>query len=311
MALMPSFALQIDPPAQLNPASDTSIALGLEGIRRGLSCYFFRPRDLSWHNGTLTARAQPLSLRESSTDWFTLGAAQTIETASLDVIWMRQDPPFNMEYITTTHLLEHAGCRVVNDPIAVRNTPEKLAALHFSQYMPPTLVSENESAIAAFAREHGTVVAKPLHGYGGRSIFKFAHTDGNLPTFLEFWREHYAEPLQWQAFLPQVKDADRRIILINGELRSCFGRIPESGSIRANMRVGGEAVKAEPTPRQLEIAGVIGDYAKKNGLLIVGLDVIGDYLTELNVTSPTGFRAAQRLYGTDLARDAWDALEAL
>lgn len=311
MALMPSFALQIDPPAQLNPATDTSIALGLEGIRRGLDCYFFRPRDLSWHNGTLTARTQKLDLREGSTDWFTLSAPEIIETASLEIIWMRQDPPFNMEYITTTHLLEHARTRVVNDPIAVRNTPEKLAALHFSKYMPPTLVSEDESTIAAFAREHGTLVAKPLHGYGGRSIFKFDANDGNLSTFLEFWRERYAEPLQWQAFLPQVKDSDRRLILINGEMRSCFGRIPVTGSIRANMRVGGEAVKAEPTLRQREIAAVIGDYAKKNGLLIVGLDVIGDYLTEINVTSPTGFRAAQRLYGTDLARDAWDAIEAL
>lgn len=303
-------ALQIDPPARLNPATDTSLMLGFEAQKRGHELYCYQPSDLVWKQGELSARMRRLTLHDIATGGFALGEPELLPTAEMGVIWMRQDPPFNMEYITATHLLEHARTRVVNDPAGVRNAPEKLSAMHFAHLMPPTLVASDEASISAFAREHGTVVAKPLHGYGGRSIFKFSAEEGNLATFHEFWREHYAEPLMWQAFLPEVANADRRILLIDGEITASFGRTPALGSIRANMRVGGEAVKAELTPRQRAIAEELGAFCQREGLLICGLDVIGDYLTELNVTSPTGFRAAEKLYGIDCARACWDAVEA-
>jgi len=306
---MPRCAFQIDPIAGLRPKTDTSLMLAYEARARGYELFTYQPSALSLQNGTLTARMQRLTLDDGD-PFYRLGEPTLIPTAEMDVIWMRQDPPFNMAYITATHLLEHAACRVVNDPVGVRNAPEKLSPLHFAEFMPPTLVSIDEETIAAFAREHKTLVAKPLHGYGGRSIFKFASDDANLATFLEFWREQSAEPLMWQAFLPEVKTGDRRILLIDGEIASIFGRTPLGGSIRANMRVGGEAVKAEITPRQEEIARTIGAFAKAQGLLLVGLDVIGDYLTEINVTSPTGLRAAEWLYGINLAKTCWDAIEA-
>jgi glutathione synthase len=302
-------ALQIDPPHRLNPASDTSVMLGLEAQNRGYQVWWHPPAALTWEGGEVRASLQRVSFHNEASDWFTLGEHKILPLSEMQIVWMRQDPPFNMEYITATHLLEHAGTRVVNDPVSVRNAPEKLSALHFSEYMPPTLITSNEEEIQQFADTHGALVAKPLHGYGGRAIFKFIPDDHNRETFLEFWRERSPEPLIWQAFLPEVATGDRRLILINGELKACFGRLPSGGSIRANMRVGGTPVAAEPTPRQLEIAGHIGAMARAQGLLIVGLDVIGDYLTEINVTSPTGFRAAQALYGIDLAKAAWDAVE--
>jgi glutathione synthase len=249
-----------------------------------------------------------MALRNGTSGWYQSHETRTQPLAEMDVVWLRQDPPFDMGYITTTYLLEHAGTRVVNDPKGVRNAAEKLSPLAFAQYLPPTLISRNAQEIAAFTAKHLAVVAKPLYGYGGRSVFKFTRGDGNLETFLEFWSESSDEPLMWQAFLPEVAHADRRILLINGEMRGCFGRTPHEGSIRANMRVGGEAVAAEITPRQQEIADHVGEMARSMGLMIVGLDVIGDYLTEINVTSPTGLRPVEWLYGSDLAKEVWDCL---
>ena len=301
-------AFQIDPISGLNRASDTSLMLAAEAQKRGYEIFTYQPSQLSWNAGTLTATMRPLDTRD-----LTLGEARIIATAEMDVLWMRQDPPFDMGYITATHLLEHAGCRVVNDPKSVRNAPEKLSPFAFPDTIPPTLISLDADAIHAFVRAQKTVVAKPLYGYGGRSVFKFASDDGNLDTFLEFWRESSREPLIWQTFLPEVKDGDRRLLLINGELKGCFGRIPAAGSIRANTRIHGidSAVRAEPTARQVEIAQRVGAWAKAQKLLIVGLDVIGNHLTEINVTSPTGFKLMERLYGVNLAVDTWDAVEAL
>ncbi len=310
---MQKTAFQIDAPHSLNPRSDTSLMLASEAQKRGYDIWWYHPTALTCLNGEIRATMQRLSVDESGLNAGNRGAitlGETLEFALSEMhsVWLRQDPPFDMGYITTTHLLERANTRVFNNPKGVRNAPEKLSPLAFAQFMPPTLIASNEAAIAAFAAEHKTIVAKPLYGYGGRSIFKFAHDDGNLKTFLEFWRESSREPLMWQAFLPEVATGDRRIILINGEVKSCFGRTPEHGSIRANMRVGGEPVTATITPRQHEIATTVGAMAKAQGLLIVGLDVIGDYLTEINVTSPTGLRAAQWLYSTNLAADVWDAV---
>lgn len=310
-----SVAFQIDHPHGLTPRTDTSLMLACEAQSRGYAIWWYHPTWLTCLNGEIRTRMQRLSLDEAALNEnqrsaISLGETETFALTDMHSVWLRQDPPFDMGYITNTHLLEQSGARVFNNPAGVRGAPEKLSPLAFAHYMPPTLIASDADTIHAFAAEHKTIVAKPLFGYGGRSVFKFAATDGNLDTFLEFWRESSKEPLMWQAFLPEVATGDRRIILINGAVKSCFGRTPESGSIRANMRVGGEAVAAEITPRQREIAEAIGHMAKAQGLLLVGLDVIGDYLTEINVTSPTGLRAAQWLYGTNLAADVWDAVDA-
>lgn len=298
-------AFQMDHPSRLNAATDSTIMLIEEGARRGVRNFFFEPQHLSWEAGNLSARMQPIHYTDGNV---TLGEATLLPLADMNVVWMRQDPPFNMRYITATHLLEHAGTRVVNDPQGVRNTPEKLAALHLHDLMPPTLVSLDAHAVHDFAARHGTIVAKPLHGYGGRSVFKFAAGDSNIDTLLEQWAEMMGEPLMWQAFLPQVASSDARIILVNGEIAAVFQREPQGGSIRANMRVGGIAKDMQVTPRMRQVCERIGPMLRENGLLFVGLDMIGDYLTEINVTSPTGLRTCQKLYGMNIAAQLWDVL---
>lgn len=298
-------AFQMDHPSRLNAATDSTFMLIEEGTKRGITNYFFEPQHLSWEAGQVSARMQPVSYADGNV---TLGEATLLPLSDMHVVWMRQDPPFNMRYITATHMLEHAGTRVVNDPKGVRNAPEKLAALHLHDLMPPTLVSLDGHAVHDFAARHGTVVAKPLHGYGGRSVYKFAAGDSNIDTLLEQWGEMMGEPLMWQAFLPEVASADARIILVNGEVAAVFQREPQGGSIRANMRVGGIAKEMKLTTRMREVCKRVGPMLRENGLLFVGLDMIGDYLTEINVTSPTGLRAAQKLYGINIAEQLWDAI---
>jgi glutathione synthase len=310
---MPQTAFQINPPHTLNPRTDTSMMLACEGQKRGYDLWWYEPTSLTWESGELRASMQritvnEMALRDGHENWYQSQETRIQPLAEMDVVWLRQDPPFDMGYITTTYLLEHAGTRVVNDPKGVRNAAEKLSPLAFAHYLPPTLISRDAQEITTFSAKHTAIVAKPLYGYGGRSVFKFARGDSNLETFLEFWLESSNEPLIWQAFLPEVAHGDRRILLINGEVRGCFGRTPHGDSIRANMRVGGEAVAADITPRQLEIATYVGKMARNMGLLIVGLDVIGDYLTEINVTSPTGLRPVEWLYGEDLAKEVWDCI---
>jgi glutathione synthase len=227
------------------------------------------------------------------------------------VVWMRQDPPFDLAYITATHVLEHLPktTRVFNDPKGVRESPEKLSPLFFREFMPPTLISRDLAAITAFAEEHRTLVAKPIYGFGGRGVFKLKAQDPNIATLVEQWGEQSGEPLMWQAFLPEVEKEDRRIILIDGEVAAVFGRLPEEGSIRANMRLGGKPVAASLTHQQEKICAALKPYLKAHGLLLAGVDVIGDYLTEINVTSPTGLRAVEKLYDTNLARHVWDKVE--
>ena len=300
-------AFQMDHPSRLNPASDSTFMLIEEGARRGVENFFFEPQHLSWQGGVLSARMQSIAMIKD-TPHFVLGTPVLRPLSTMDVVWMRQDPPFNMRYITATHLLESAGTKVVNDPRGVRNAPEKLAALALHEFLPPTLVSLDPEVVHDFAATHKTVVAKPLHGYGGRSVFRFEQNDANIDTLIEQWSEMAGEPLMWQAFLPEVATADVRIILVNGEVAAIFQREPQGGSIRANMRIGGIAKKTEMNARQKQVCAHLAPMLKENGLLFVGLDMIGDYLTEINVTSPTGLRAAQKLYGINIAAQLWDAI---
>lgn len=301
-------AFQMDAPLSLNPRSDTTIALIEEAAARGYQIWWYPVSSLYWRCGEVRAQLQQLSYTPSAAQWCDLGQTIDMPLAQMDIVWMRQDPPFDMSYITATHLLEHAKTRVYNSPAGVRGAPEKLSSLFFSDCMPKTLISADSQTIHAFVESCGTVVAKPLYGYGGRSVFKFTAADGNLDTFLELHQSSSREPLMWQQFLPEVRDQDRRILLINGEVKAVFGRTPMDGSIRANMRVGGTPVACELTAVQQTICNTIAPMLKAQGLLLVGLDVIGDYLTEINVTSPTGFRAAQSLYGVNLAAHTWDAI---
>lgn len=298
-------AFQMDPPARLNRASDSTLMLAEEAQQRGMHCFYFEPIDLSWHAGEVSAQLRPMHLTDHGVE---LGEPTLTPLSAMNTVWMRQDPPFNLRYITATHLLEHANTRVVNDPYAVRNAPEKLAALALHGCMPPTLVSSQVDQVHAFAREHGAVVAKPLHGYGGRSVFKFNAGERNIDTLIEYWSESVGEPLMWQAYLPEVKTRDCRIIMIDGEVASIFQREPQGESVRANMRVGGVAKPIAITPAQEKVCARVGPLLRDNGLLFVGLDMIGDYLTEINVTSPTGLRAVQKLYGKNLAATLWDTL---
>lgn len=304
-------AFQMDHPSRLNPATDSTFMLIEESAARGHDCYYYSVPEMSWRHGELVAELRPITVTPGTAPGWALGEAQHQPLHHFDIIWMRQDPPFDMGYITATHLLEQLPptTRVVNDPAGVRNAPEKLSPLSFRQFTPPTLISFDGTEIRAFAREYGTIVAKPLYGNGGRSVFKFDAADPNIDTLIEHWRENAREPLIWQQFLPAVASSDKRVILVDGEVKSVFQRRPVGDSIRANMRVGGTAETSALTPREEEICAAVGPMLKAEGLVFTGLDVIGDYLTEINVTSPTGLRASQALYGINLAAALCDAVE--
>lgn len=304
-------AIQMDHPSRLTPKSDSTFFLIEEACARGHATYYYAAPTLSWCDGALTAPLAPITIDTARSPIFTLGEAAPTPLADMDVILMRQDPPFDMSYITATHLLEQlpASVRVFNRPAAVRNFPEKLSILSFTRFMPPTLISRDPQEIHRFAAQHSAIVAKPLYGYGGRSVYKFTLGDGNLDTLIEQWGERSLEPLMWQAFIPAVAHEDKRILFIDGAVACAFARIPEHGSIRANMRVGGTPQKTELSPRQQTICDALGPFLKESGLMFAGVDVIGDYLTEINVTSPTGLRATEALYGLNLAAQFWDAVE--
>ncbi|MBN8544110.1 MAG: glutathione synthase [Alphaproteobacteria bacterium] len=308
---MKKVAFQMDPPSRLNVKTDTTLMLAEEAQKRGYDCYYYTPDDLSWREGEVLATLRPMDVDTEHQHFCELGEGSFESLNGFDVIWMRQDPPFDLSYISATHILEHLPkpTRVLNDPKGVRESPEKLSPLFFKEFMPPTLISRDINAIRSFAQDHSMIVAKPLYGFGGRSVFKLSVDDPNIITLLEHWTESSREPLMWQAFLPEVNKEDRRIILVDGEIAAVFGRVPHKGSIRANMRVGGEAVAASLTRQQEKICNAIRPYLKEHGLLLVGLDVIGDYLTEINVTSPTGLRAVEKLYGENLAAKVWDKVE--
>jgi glutathione synthase len=305
-------AIQMDPIESINIDADSTFVLALEAQRRGHTLYHYLPRRLTLRDGRLTARARPLEVRRERGRHFALGEEETLDLAAMDVILMRQDPPFDMAYITATHLLEHVRDRVliVNDPVSVRNAPEKLFATHFPALMPPTLITGDRDEIIRFRREHGEIILKPLFGNGGAGVFRLGPEDENLNALLEVFTQLYREPIMVQRYLPEIRQGDKRVILVEGEPLGAVLRVPPQGEARANLHVGGRAEKTTLTPREREICAAIGPSLREQGLLFVGIDVIGDYLTEINVTSPTGIQEINRLDGVALEARVWDAIEA-
>ncbi len=304
-------AIQMDPLETVAIDADSTFVLALEAQRRGHGLYHYEPRHLSYRQGRVSARARPFEVRREPGNHVTFGAPEVIDLATLDVVLMRQDPPFNLAYISATHLLDrvHPGTLVVNDPHSVRNAPEKLFVTHFAELMPPTLISYDIDEIRAFRAEHGDVIVKPLYGNGGAGIFLIKKDDNNLSSLIETFQSFLKEPLMVQRYLPEIRQGDKRIILIDGKPAGAVNRVPPEWDVRANMHVGGRAEKSALTKRDLEICEVIGPALEEYGLLFTGIDVIGDYLTEINVTSPTGLQEIDRFDGVSLERQIWDAIE--
>ena len=304
-------AIQMDPIEHVDIEADSTFALALEAQSRGHSLCYYLPQALSFHDGALTAHARTLEVQRKKGDHARTGDLETIDLAYMDVVLMRQDPPFDMAYITATHLLEHIHPKtlVVNDPAHVRNAPEKLFVTHFPELMPPTLITADAREITAFRDKHKDIILKPLFGNGGAGVFHLKPDDENLSAMLETFTELYREPIIAQAYLPEIRQGDKRIILVDGKAVGAVNRIPVDGEARANFHAGGQAAVAGLTDREEEICAAIGPALSERGLIFVGIDVIGDYLTEINVTSPTGIQEINRLSGTKIEADIWDAIE--
>lgn len=305
-------AVQMDHISTVNIEGDTSFALSLEAQRRGHSLYHYTPDRLSMRDGIVSARIEELHVRDVKGDHFTLGAPEKRDLSEMDVILLRQDPPFDMNYITTTHLLEriHPKTLVVNDPAWVRNSPEKIFVTEFPDLMPETLITKDLQEVLEFRKEFGEIIIKPLYGNGGAGVFHLTTDDRNLTSLLEIFEQMYREPFIVQRYLKDVRSGDKRIILIDGEAVGAINRVPPESDARSNMHVGGRAEHAELTAREHEICERIGPSLKERGFILVGIDVIGDYMTEINVTSPTGIREIKRFGGADIAALFWDAVEA-
>jgi glutathione synthase len=305
-------AIQMDPIEKIDIEGDSTFALALEAQTRGHELFYYGPRDLSFRDGKVTAPLRALKVKAQHGAHFALGDPAQSDLAKLDVVLMRQDPPFDMGYITATHILEriHPKTLVVNDPFHVRNAPEKLFVTHFEGLMPPTLISSDRAAILAFRAEHEDIILKPLYGNGGAGIFRIRPDDENLSVLLEMFTQLYREPVIAQRYLPQVRKGDKRIILVDGQAVGAINRIPSKGEVRSNMHVGGRPELIELNRRDREICETIGPELKARGLIFTGIDVIGDYLTEINVTSPTGIQELKRFGGADCAALIWDAVEA-
>ncbi len=304
-------AIQMDAIESINPRGDSTLLLGIEAIRRGHEVFYYTPDKLSYLDGDIKAWAQPIKFFDDPKHYYELGESFSLDLKTMDVVLLRQDPPFNMEYITTTYLLEQLQPKtlVVNDPASVRNNSEKLFPTLIKEFMPPTLISADIRYIGDFYAKHKDIIIKPLYGYGGRSVLHLKDGDDNFKALMEMLFANSKEQIIAQKFLPEVKDRDMRIILIDGEIGGAVGRIPESGNIRANMRVGGKAIKVELSKKQREICEALRKPLKDKGIIFAGLDVIGDWLTEINITSPTTLRAANQLNGTQLERNIWDVIE--
>ncbi len=304
-------AIQMDPIESVDVDADSTFALALEAQGRGHGLYHYLPRHLSYRNGRVVARARPFEVRRERGNHASLGAPETIDLATLDVVLMRQDPPFNLAYISATHLLDrvHPQTLVVNDPHHVRNAPEKLFVTHFAELMPPTLITYDLEEIRAFRREHGDVIVEPIYGNGGTGVFHLRPDDSNLGSLVELFRAYLKEPLMVQRYIPEIRQGDKRIILIDGRPAGALNRVPPEGEARANLHVGGRAEKAELTRRDQEICEMIGPTLHERGLIFVGIDVIGDHLTEINVTSPTGLQEIDRFDGVNLAAQIWEVIE--
>ena len=307
-----SVAVQMDHIAKINIRGDSTFALMLEGQRRGHKLYHYTPDRLSLNDGRVEAAIEAVTVRDVPGDHFSLGEAERTDLSTLDVVFLRQDPPFDMGYITTTHLLEriHPKTLVVNDPAEVRNAPEKIFVTEYPKLMPPTLISRDAEEIRRFRQEHGDIIIKPLFGNGGAGVFRLSEGDQNLASLLEIFSAAYrGEPYVVQRYLPAVRAGDKRIILVDGVAVGAINRVPADGESRSNMHVGGRPEPIELTRRDREICEAIGPDLKKRGFVFVGIDVIGDHLTEINVTSPTGIREVKRFGGADIASLIWDAVE--
>ena len=307
-----SVAAQMDHVSTVNIAGDTTFALSLEAQRRGHQLYHYTPDRLSMLGGKVFARVEEMTLRDEKGNHFTLGEPVRTGLSEMDVVLLRQDPPFDMNYITTTHILEriHPKTLVVNDPAWVRNSPEKIFVTEFPDLMPETLITKDPREVDAFRREHGDIIIKPLYGNGGAGVFHLGDADRNLSSLLEMFGQMFREPFIVQRYLKDVRKGDKRIILIDGEVAGAINRVPAEHDSRSNMHVGGRAEKTELTAREREICERIGPSLKARGFILVGIDVIGDWMTEINVTSPTGIREVKRFGGTDIAALFWDAVEA-
>lgn len=306
-------AVQMDHIAGLNIRGDTTFALMLEAKRRGHALHHYTPDRLALRGGRVTARAEEVrELADEAGRHYALADPMPLDLATMDVVLLRQDPPFDMAYITTTHLLEriHPKTLVVNDPAEVRNAPEKIFVTEFPELMPETLITRSPDVIRDFRNEFGDIILKPLYGNGGAAVFRLREDDENLSALLELFLDRFREPFVVQRYLPAVREGDKRIILIDGVAAGAINRIPAIGDARSNMHAGGKAVATEMTPRDREICETIGPELKRRGLLLTGIDVIGDFLTEINVTSPTGVREVKRFGGADIAALFWDAVEA-
>ncbi|ARO13622.1 glutathione synthetase [Ketogulonicigenium robustum] len=304
-------AIQMDPIESINIDGDSTFRIALEAQARGHSLFYYTPDKLAFQEGRVTARGWPLEVRREKGNHFTLGDEVEVDLADYDVVWLRQDPPFDMGYITTTHLLDmiHPKTLVVNDPFWVRNYPEKLLVLRFPELTPPTAIARDLETLRAFRAKHGDIILKPLFGNGGAGVFKLTADDSNLASLYEMFTSISREPMIVQKYLPDVRKGDKRVILVDGEPVGAINRVPASGETRSNMHVGGRPEKVELTPRDLEICAKIGPLLHEKGQIFVGIDVIGDYLTEINVTSPTGIQELERFDGTNTAAKIWEAIE--
>lgn len=305
-------AVQMDPIQSIKIAGDSTFAMMLEAQARGHALSVYTPATMALEGGVVSACVQSAQVRDVVGDHVTLGEAQRIDLSTFDVILLRQDPPFDMAYITSTHMLETVArtgrTLVVNDPYAVRNAPEKILVMQFAPLMPPTLITQDVAAIETFRATHKDIVLKPLYGHGGKGVFRLREQDQNLGSLVGLFRDLYPEPWVAQAFLPDVAKGDKRILLVDGEPFGLINRVPAEGDLRSNMVVGGRAEASALTPRDREICAAIGPTLRQLGLLFVGIDVIGPYITEINVTSPTGIRALERLGGGNAAGAMWDAI---
>jgi glutathione synthase len=304
-------AIQMDPIERIDIDSDSTFVLALEAQRRGHGLYLYLPTDLSYDHGRVKACARPLEVRRERGHHARLGTPQTLDLRTFDIVLMRQDPPFDLNYVANTHLLErvHPQTLVVNDPASVRNAPEKLFVTQFSELMPPTLITYSHKEIKAFRAEHKDIVLKPIYGNGGAGVFHIDAEDDNLNSLLDLLAQAVREPLMVQRYIPEIRQGDKRIVLIDGEPAGAVNRVPPAGDARANLHVGGRAEKATLSKRDLEICEALGPVLKQQGLVFVGIDVIGGWLTEINVTSPTGLQEIDRFDGTCLEARIWDAIE--
>jgi glutathione synthase len=306
-------AVQMDPLERINIAGDSTFAIMLEAQELGHELFYYATEDLSWAEGRLWTMGYPVTVQRVAGDHFQLGEPRILDLGrDVDVVLMRQDPPFDLAYISATHLLERIAGEtlVVNDPASVRNAPEKLWVLDFAQFMPPTAITRSLGLARKFLADHGEIVLKPLHGFAGGSVFRIGSDGRNLASLIELFNRTYREPHMLQKFLPEIAEGDKRIVLIDGQVAGAVNRIPNEGEIRSNLAVGGTAAKAELTAREEEICAVLGPECNKRGLLFVGIDVIGGkWLTEINVTSPTGIVAIDAFNGTDTPALIWDAIE--